>query len=228
MNPENQQLVANVFEAAIPRLTRLAARLVADAEAAVADARSHFMRMIPDMAYVDKPTHFLAQALFTTSVNLAMYLALKDRGVDLHSFGGAMLFGLSRAPAHAFPMPMDEATQREATRAMIAAGKESMRSAAPGEDVFEAFEGDGIDFDFGYDIKSCAICAQYAKYDAMELVPYMCATDDIVSERGSQGLRRSGTIALGATHCDFRYKRGREPRHLSGQFPDRIRLLAGD
>jgi len=72
-------------------------------------------------------------------------------------------------------------------------------------------------------VKSCAICFAYKKYDAMELVPYMCASDDVESDRDGQGLRRGGTIALGADHCDFRYKRGGKPQRLSEQYPDRIR-----
>ena len=72
-------------------------------------------------------------------------------------------------------------------------------------------------------IKSCAICHAFSKYDAMDLVPYMCAMDDVASEIGDLGLRRTGTIALGATHCDFRYERGREPLRLADQYPERIR-----
>lgn len=56
----------------------------------------------------------------------------------------------------------------------------------------------------------------------MDLVPYMCATDDVVSDRGGQGLRRTGTIAVGAHQCDFRYKRGGEPLHLAPQCPQRF------
>jgi hypothetical protein len=61
----------------------------------------------------------------------------------------------------------------------------------------------------------------------MDLVPYMCATDDVMSDRGGQGLRRTGTIALGAHECDFRYQRKGEPQHVADLYPDRIRLVEG-
>ena len=75
------------------------------------------------------------------------------------------------------------------------------------------------------DITSCAICQMFAPYDAMALVPYMCALDDAVSDRYGQGLRRTGTIALGAARCDFRFTgRDGSPRPLSEQYPDEIQL----
>ena len=36
-------------------------------------------------------------------------------------------------------------------------------------------------------IESCAICDAFAKCDAPDLVRYMCATDDVMSDRGNQG-----------------------------------------
>ena len=74
-------------------------------------------------------------------------------------------------------------------------------------------------------ITSCAICTMYAPHDAMDLVPYMCAGDDAVSDAFQQGLRRTGSIALGASHCDFRFTgRKGQPLRLAEQYPDRIRL----
>lgn len=74
-------------------------------------------------------------------------------------------------------------------------------------------------------IKSCAICHLFSQHDAMDLVPYMCASDDVISDKSGQGLMRSGTIALGASHCDFRFKKDGEGRALSGQYPEKIKLV---
>ncbi len=77
-------------------------------------------------------------------------------------------------------------------------------------------------------ITSCAICHLFGNHDAMDLVPYMCAFDDVMSAAGDQGLRRTGTIALGASHCDFRFQQGGEPLPLAEQYPDQIRLKNAD
>lgn len=52
----------------------------------------------------------------------------------------------------------------------------------------------------------------------------MCASDDVMSDKGGRGLQRTGSIALGAQKCDFRYKRNGQPRRLAEQYPDRIRI----
>ena len=101
---------------------------------------------------------------------------------------------------------------------MRRAARASQERQDPDEFIWEFVDGDGGDTDFGYNIKSCAICRMASKHDAMEAVPFMCAIDDKMSEAFGLGLRRSGTIALGATHCDFRYKFGGSQRTLREQY----------
>ena len=109
-----------------------------------------------------------------------------------------MLANLKQAPRPEPEPPRDSKSMQERFAGFVAAGDTSQRDAAPGEFVFEAFLGDQKDYDWGMNIKSCGICYSFSKYDAMNLVPYMCATDDLMSDIGEQGLRRSGTIAVGA------------------------------
>ena len=218
----NEQFVRNTFEAARGRLGRLAGRLAEDADAVVDEAAALFDEMIPGMAYGDKPDHPMASAVFICSINLALYLALKSRGVDVHDFGNAMLTGLAKAPATA---PLDPGDP-EALALFKAGADASQQSAAPGEFVYEVHATEGEELDWGMNIKSCAICHQYTKYDAMDLVPYMCATDDVESDKNDLGLRRTGSIAVGAHQCDFRYKTGGEPQRLAAQYPDLIRVTA--
>lgn len=200
---------------------RLANRFSDDAQTVVAEAEAIFDAMLPTMAYVDRPQHPLAPALFICSVNLSLYLALKQRGVDAHAFGSAMLNGLMRAPIPPMPQESNEALQTRLAHFAILA-QESQTNAQPGEDVVEVVT--GADFDWGYNVKSCAICHSAAQYDAMEVVPYMCAVDDVMSDKNNQGLRRTGSIALGASHCDFRYKRGGQPQRLAEQYSEQIQI----
>ncbi len=220
---ENEQFVRNFFHEAKAMHTQLAAGFVKDADAAVEEAAVIFDGMIPDMAYVDSRDHPMAVAVLICSGSLAVYLALKKRGVDVHDFGGAMLTFFKKNPRPEPEEPEDSRPVQERFADLFASAEASQRDAAPGEFVFEAFYGDREEYDWGMNIKSCAICHAFSKYDAMDLVPYMCATDDVISDRGNQGLRRTGTIAVGAHQCDFRFKRGGEPQHLAPQYPDRIR-----
>ena len=221
---ENEQFVRTFFERAKPMYADIAGSLVDDPEATVEEAATIFDRMIPDMAYVDKRGHPMAPTVFSTIALLAVYVALRERGVDVHDFGSAMLTAMAHAPLPAPEGPVDDRPPLERFAEFVASAEASQRDAVPGEYVFEAFLGDRTDFDWAMNVKSCAICHAFSKYDAMDLVPYFCAADDAISDRGHQGLRRTGTIAVGAHQCDFRYKRGGEPQHLAPQYPDRIRV----
>ena len=61
---------------------------------------------------------------------------------------------------------------------------------------------------------------------AMDLVPYMCASDDVVSDAGGWGLWRKGSIALGGYQCDFVFEKNGTPLRLVDQYPDRIRFIS--
>jgi len=216
---------ADLFERLRPRFVEFAKGLdVDDSGAAVNDAAATFAAMVPDMAYRNDRGHPMAQSVFGCSAQLALYLALAKRGIDVHDYGRAMLASMRRDMQSApEPEPADRERIREHWERFDAAADRS-RDAAPGEFVFETVRPDDGSFDHGFNIKSCAICHAFAKYDAMELVPYMCATDDLTSDHGNQGLRRTGTIAVGAHQCDFRFKRGRHAEHLAARYPDRIRM----
>jgi hypothetical protein len=219
---DNEQRIRDQFKDSRQRAIDLAGRFVDDAEVVVDEAAAIFEGMLPDMAYVDNPDSPMAASVFVCCGSLALYLALKQRGIDAHQYGGALLESIRSAPP--VPQSTDEGTSAQKRFAQfVASGEASQKSARTGEFVFEALIGDRSEYDWGMNVKSCAICHAFSKYDAMDLVPYMCATDDLLSDAAGQGLRRTGTIALGAHQCDFRYKSGGEPLRLVAQYPDRIR-----
>ena len=188
-----------------------------DVDAVMADAAGEFAAMVDEIPYAHRPHHTMALSSLGCAGILAVYKAVRSRGVDAHEFGRAVLAApLPPRDPNADREKVLERTRRDA--------RESQESAAPNEFVFEFVEPDGDATDWGMNVLSCAICHQFSKHDAMDLVPYMCAYDDVASDAGELGLRRSGTIALGAHRCDFRYKQGGEPQRLAAQYPDRIQL----
>ena len=212
--------VRAMFTFLAPGLRRLADRFGDDGMAALDEATKRFESMITGLAYVDEPSHPMAMSSFFCSANLAMYLVLRDRGVDVHDFGRAVVADFT--PRARADLETEEQIAEELAK-LRAAAEESQTAARPGEFVFDVVDGDA-DSDWGMNVTSCGICAQFSKYDAMELVPYMCSLDDVISDGAGRGLRRTGTIAVGAHHCDFRYQQGGVPVHLADQYPDRIRL----
>ena len=195
---------------------RVLGRLLPEAEVdgAAGEARAAFARLSGEMPYAQRRDHIMFAPAFAVFQWLAVFQVLRGRGIDAHRLGREML----KLPADSRPPFTPENIER-----ILAQAEESQRGAAPNEFVFEILPGDE-QTDWGMDITSCAVCHAYARHDAMELVPYLCASDDVESDAGDLGLRRTGTIALGAHRCDFRYKRGGEPLRLAAQYPDRIKL----
>ena len=54
----------------------------------------------------------------------------------------------------------------------------------------------------------------FEEHEQRDVVPFVCALDDVMSELMGMGLERIGTRALGAERCDFRYRPGRDNRPL--------------
>jgi hypothetical protein len=202
----------------------MVANLVDDADAVMAEAAAIFDEMIPNMAYVGKPRDPMAMNVFGCAAEIAVYVAASKHDVDVHEFGNALLIARENMPRREPEGPKDSRPREELFAEFVAAGDTSQGREDTGEFVFEAFLGDRQEFDWGMDITSCGVCYLAAQYDATELVPYMCATDDIVSDRDGHGLRRTGAIAVGSKQCDFRFKRGGEPQPLSAEYPDQIRI----
>ncbi len=62
-------------------------------------------------------------------------------------------------------------------------------------------------FGYGFDILECGICKLFKKHNYEKYASILCEVDEITSSLAGLKLVRSGTIALGAKKCDFRFKR---------------------
>ena len=59
---------------------------------------------------------------------------------------------------------------------------------------------------YGFDILECGICTLFQKHGALAYVPILCEIDRLTSTMAGLQLIRGGTIAAGASRCDFRFK----------------------
>lgn len=84
---------------------------------------------------------------------------------------------------------------------------ESQQRKYPANFVMYFIEGDGKNFDYGVDYTECDNVKFLRAQGAMELAPYICATDKVVSEKLGWGLKRTMTLADGKAKCDFRFKK---------------------
>ncbi|MDQ7825235.1 MAG: L-2-amino-thiazoline-4-carboxylic acid hydrolase [Candidatus Eremiobacteraeota bacterium] len=70
--------------------------------------------------------------------------------------------------------------------------------------------GDWRTFDFGYDVRECAVFKLFARADILEVMPYFCCLDFPRSIALGTGLEREKSLGFGDTSCIFRYRKGRE------------------
>ena len=63
---------------------------------------------------------------------------------------------------------------------------------------------------YGVDILECGICKLFQKHNAQTYTPILCEIDHITSSLAGLTLIRTGTIALGAAKCDFRFQKQTE------------------
>ncbi len=62
-------------------------------------------------------------------------------------------------------------------------------------------------FAYGFDILECGICKLLKKHHYEKYAPILCEVDQVTSALAGLQLIRTGTIALGAKKCDFRFKK---------------------
>ncbi len=59
---------------------------------------------------------------------------------------------------------------------------ESQKRKYPSDFVMTYVDGNGRDFDFGFDYNECAICKFLSAQNSLELAPYICATDKFLRD----------------------------------------------
>jgi hypothetical protein len=60
---------------------------------------------------------------------------------------------------------------------------------------------------YGIDILECGICKLFSKHNFQKYSSILCEVDEVTSGLAGLQLIRTGTIALGANKCDFRFKK---------------------
>jgi hypothetical protein len=60
---------------------------------------------------------------------------------------------------------------------------------------------------YGFDILECGICKLFHKHHYAKYASILCEVDEVTSGFAGLQLVRTSTIALGASKCDFRFKK---------------------
>jgi hypothetical protein len=198
-----------------------------EAAALMTSARGEFETLVPGIPMFDGGRNPMTKFVHMTYLVLAFWKAFEAHGHSREEFG-AFVDEAYDPPFFRLPLWIRRTTVtlllpvlKGKLRKLAAASQE--RRFSDGF-VMEFVEGDGKEVEFGLDVTECACCKACEKHDALEIVPFMCAIDDKMSAGLDLGLRRTGTRALGALRCDFRYKRGGTPLTLKSQYGETLRI----
>lgn len=175
------------------------------------EARQEYEALIPRIPYIGDGILILSFFL-PVARYLAVYRALQKKGHTVEE-AGRLIYRMGTEEALAIP-PLGRRImevlwfsgwfRRLAKKRAI----KSQRRMYPAHFVMNYVEGDGQEFDYGIDYIECANCKFLQAENALEIAPYVCATDKPISELMGWGLYRTTTIADGSPICKFRFKKG--------------------
>jgi hypothetical protein len=181
------------------------------AEEIIQDAREVLEGLIRELPYIGGDDNPMTRHLLRSTTSLVLYKVMKARGKTPEEVGkiiyDAVAHAVSQLPAHPFKelSAEDMAQEREQAR-------KSQERRYPGDWVWEFVEGDGEEFDFGYDFLECGTQKLYHAHDADEFLPFYCYLDFVTQRTSGWGFARSMTLGEGYDKCDFRWKKGGETR----------------
>ncbi len=182
------------------------------AETIPQEAREQFEALIPHIPYIGGDENHLSGSLLSSARCLALYKAMKARGKTAEETGKVLYDAvMSRLPEPLPEIPSDQrlTPQQLMERRRRRAERTQLRQYA--EDwVYEFVEGDGEEFDYGYDFFECATFKFYHAQGADEFLPFYCFLDFPESRVAGLGLSRTMTLAEGHQKCDHRFKQGRK------------------
>jgi hypothetical protein len=193
------------------------------------EAAAEMERLLPGMPEVGGDRNENTPYIIIAGWYAAYYKPMKALLGKTPEDVGKMIYELNRAQYSTMPR---EQVIAEGNRLFSPDYLKQMRRWAEGTkqkeypaDWVAAFvEGDGKEFDWGYEYTECGVVKYLRSLGLGDLGPYVCLNDFVRSRALNTGLERTTTLAEGYDSCNFRYKWGRPvTRDWSTETP-RIRM----
>jgi hypothetical protein len=179
------------------------------AEAVLKDAREQYKALIPEIPYIGGDENPMTRHLVRSTTSLVLYKAMEARGKTAEEAGEVVYDAVVEVVGQLPPRPALELSREYLAEEKHKALK-SQERRYPGDWVWEFVEGDGVEFDYGYDFLECGTQKLYHAYGADEFLPFYCYLDFVTHRTTGWGFARTTTLAEGHERCDFRWKRSGE------------------
>jgi hypothetical protein len=179
--------------------------------AVLKETRQQYEVLIPQIPYIGGDENSMTRHLIRSTTSLVLYKVMKTRGKTAEEVGEIIYNAVVTSVSQLTSLP-----GQELSAVVIAEEKEQARKSQvcryPEDWVWEFIEGDGVDFDYGYDFLQCGTQKLYHAYDADEFLPFYCHLDFVTHRTTGWGFTRKKTLAEGYKLCDFRFKKGGETK----------------
>ena len=147
----------------------------------------------------------MTRHLIRSTTSLAFYKAMEARGKTAEETGKIIYDAVVESVSHLPPLPPMSPKNLERKKEQA---RESQERRYPGGWVWEFVEGDGVEFNYGYDFTECGTQKLYHAQGADEFLPFYCFLDFVTYRTPGWGFARTMILAEGYEKCDFRFKRG--------------------
>jgi hypothetical protein len=175
------------------------------AEQIIQDAREILEDLIPELPYVGGDENPMTRHIIRSSTSLALYKAMKKRGKSAEETGKVIYDSVVESVRH---LPPNQPPTEEDLAEGREQAKRSQARQYPGDWVWDFVQGDGVEFEYGYDFCECGAQKLYHAQGADEFLPFFCYLDFVTYRTAGWSFGRTMTLAEGHEKCNFRFKKG--------------------
>ena len=176
------------------------------------EAVVNFEKILPELPYVGGDVHPGTRFIINAGQWLAVYNSMIKRDYTAPEVG-QMMYSIYKDQLKAIsPEELEKQKALTYSDEYINLMKRWAESTSPYECDWKVdfIEGDGIDFDYGLDYRTCPCFELFKAQKAKELAPFFCLLDFPEARQLNSGFFRTKTLAQGDDFCNFRYKKGKE------------------
>lgn len=191
-------------------------------------ARIEYEKIIPRLPYVGGEKSMFTDLMIQSGQTVAVYNACKNEDLQDRQIG-ELLYHIAEAQVRSVSrikkwfarrLFFTRSYRNRWKRAM----EESQTRQFPTNWVGEFVEGDGTEFDYGFDFVECGYLKLASEIGGEEFAPYVCLCDFARMRGIGVGFRRTQTLAMDHPKCDFRFSKNYEtPRGWPPESLDEVR-----
>lgn len=197
--------------------TTVRARYPSEAELLLEQLDTEFNRILPDVRFANTSSNPIDRRLTFCAYFLALIKVLDNHGKSFEEIRAVSLEVVNEyvKPKNKFQQFLRKLPPRliKFKLAKIALRSFARKVGTKGHPdgfaatiIFDEKETYGLGY--GVDILECGICKLFNNHGYNKYASILCEVDEVTSNLAGLKLIRSGTIANGATKCDFRYVPG--------------------